>query len=178
MNFESEAIAWGHGEPKTLPERRFRQRVSLRSSVSGTRWRRLTPAQPRPARGLKRAQVGGEDRLPLALHATRPATAVGSQPSTSSRRGGGSRQRRLRGDGPRFARTFAAFGGQGTGAHGDHTRLSHAQVLHSRERSASRLRRGQAQAWLEGARGAGHLVGHLCSPSCTSVPPRSRTGSR
>src|SRR5688500_14821732 len=50
MNSNSDAIAWGHAEPKTLPKRRFRRGVGFRGSVSGTRSRRCTPTQPGPAR--------------------------------------------------------------------------------------------------------------------------------
>src|SRR3954449_11618520 len=76
MNFIWEAIASWHGDSKTIPKRCFRRRVGLRSPVSGARSRRRTPAHPRVARGLERTEVGGENRLCLALYATRPS-AVG-----------------------------------------------------------------------------------------------------
>src|SRR5215218_2443355 len=73
MNFSSETVAFWHGDSKTIPKRRFRRRVGLCRSVSGTRSRRRPSAQPRVARGFQRAEMGCENRLSLALHATRPA---------------------------------------------------------------------------------------------------------
>jgi transposase len=96
--------------------------------------------------------VGCENRLSVALHAPRPASVGGRLPADEEVATGG----RLRGDGPRFARTLAPFEGQSFRADGSHTRLSHVEV-HSRERLSGRLRRGKAQEGLEGARGGGHF---------------------
>src|SRR5215208_7346987 len=64
--------------------------------------------------------------------------------------------RRLRGDGPRFARTFAPFGGQSAKADGGDSRQPH-PAFHSGERLSGRLRRSEAQEGLEGSRGGGHF---------------------
>jgi transposase len=63
MNFSSAALAFGHGYKKTIPKRRFRRRMALRGSVPGSRARGCTPTRVRPARGLQRTEVGGENRL-------------------------------------------------------------------------------------------------------------------
>lgn len=43
MNFSSAALAFGHGYKKTIPKRRFRRRMALRGSVSGSRARGHAP---------------------------------------------------------------------------------------------------------------------------------------
>jgi transposase len=58
MNFSSETVAFWYGDSKTIPKRRFRRRVGLCRSISGTRSRRRPSAQPRPARGLQWTEVG------------------------------------------------------------------------------------------------------------------------
>ena len=81
MNSSLEALAWGHDDSKTLPERRFRRRVGLRAPLPGIGSRRCSPAHPRAARGVQRAALGGAHRLPLALHAPRLATLGGPLPA-------------------------------------------------------------------------------------------------
>src|SRR5215211_2670043 len=109
MNFSSETVAFWYGDSKTIPKRRFRRRVGLCRPLSGARSRRRASAQPRAARGLQRAEVDRAHRLCLALYAPRPS-AVGSHIPADEEM---AHCRRLRGDGPRFARTLAAFGRQG-----------------------------------------------------------------
>jgi transposase len=65
--------------------------------------------------------MGGSHRLPLALHVPRPACVGGGLPPDAAV----AQSRRLRGDGPRLARTLAPFGEPGTRADGRHTRLAH-----------------------------------------------------
>src|SRR5215212_5152231 len=77
MNSGSYAVASSHGESKTVPKRRFRRRMGLRSPLSSAGPRRRSAAQPRASRGLQRAAVDGAHRLCLALYATR-SSAVGS----------------------------------------------------------------------------------------------------
>jgi hypothetical protein len=151
-NSNSDAIACWHAESKALPKRRFRRGVDLCRPLSGVGSRGCAPACPRAARGLQWTQVGGENRLCVALHATRPATMGGCLPADAAVAQSG----RLRGDGPRFARTVAPFGGQGVRADGSHTRLSHF-ALNSGERLPQRLRWSQTQEGLQGARGSGHF---------------------
>jgi transposase len=67
---------------------------------------------------------------------------------------------RLRGDGPRFARTVAAFEGQDFGAERSHTRLSHA-ALHSRERLSGRLPYGHKNKKGSKVHAAVDTLGHL-----------------
>ena len=142
MNFIWEAVASWHGDSKTIPKRCFRRRVDLRSPVSGARSRRRTPAHPRVALGgLERTEVGGENRLCLALYATRAPSAVGSCiPADEEVATGG----RLREDSPRFAPTLATFGRQSARSDGSHTRLSH-PALYPGERLSGRLRWSEAQ---------------------------------
>ena len=142
----------GHGEQKTIPKRRFRRRVGLRGPLPGARSRRRSTAHPRPARGPKRAEVDRADRLCLALHATRLAALGGGLPADEAVATGG----RLRGDGPRFARTVATFGRQSAQTDGRHPRLSH-PTLHPGERLPGRLRRSEAKEGLEDTRGGGHF---------------------
>src|SRR5919205_2099117 len=152
MNFNPEAVACGHGNSKTIPKRRFRRRVGLCCLVPGTRSRRRSTAQPRLARGVQWTEVDRAHRLCLALYATRLA-AVGSRLPADEEVAGG---RRLRGDGPRFARTLAAFGGQSARSDGNHTGLPH-PAIHAGEWLSGRLRRGKAQEGYEGTRGGGHF---------------------
>ena len=70
MNSGSYAVASRHGESKTLPKRRFRRRMGLRSPLSSAGPRRRSAAQPRASRGLQRAEVDCAHRLCLALYAT------------------------------------------------------------------------------------------------------------
>src|SRR5215217_7836756 len=107
MNFSPEAVACGYGYSKTIPERRFRRGVGVRCSVPGARSRRRSTVQPRLARSVQWTKVDRAHWLCLALYATR-LTAVGSRLPADEEVAGG---RRIRGDGPRFARTLAAFGG-------------------------------------------------------------------
>lgn len=175
MNFDSEAIAWRHAKSKALPKRRFRRRVGICRPVSGARSRRrCAPAQPRAARGLQRAQMGGgENRLSVALHAPRLAAMGGSLPADEAVATG----ERFRGDGPRFARTLAAFGGQSARSDSSHTRLSHPTAVYSRERLPGRLRRSKAQEGFEGIHAAAvDTLGHLLA-LFWSAQPTSRTGS-
>src|SRR5215213_5871399 len=152
MNFGSGAIAWGHVESKALPQRRLRRRMGLRGPLPVPGARRRPPAHPRAARGPKRAEVDREDRVCLALHAPRPASMGGHLPANAAVAQGGS----VRRDDPRSAHTIAAFEGQGGGAFGGDTGLSHAEI-HSRERPSRRLRRAQEQEGLQGACGGGHF---------------------
>jgi hypothetical protein len=48
MNFGSGALAFGHGESKTIPKRCFRRRVGVRRTLPGSGERGRAPAQPRP----------------------------------------------------------------------------------------------------------------------------------
>jgi hypothetical protein len=139
MNFGSETVASGHGYEKTVPKRRFRRRVGLCRPIPGARSRRRPPTRARSAGGPQRIEVGGEDRLPVALHAPRPATVGGGLPADAAVAQGGS----VRGDGSRSARALAPFEGQSIAAHSSHTRLSH-PTLHPRERLSGRIRRSQA----------------------------------
>src|SRR5215212_2277778 len=66
-------------------------------------------------------EVDRVHRLRLALYATRLA-AVGSRLPADEEV---ARGWRIRGDGPRFACTFAAFGGQSARSYGNHTGLPH-----------------------------------------------------
>src|SRR5215217_208759 len=152
MNSSPYAIASRHGYKKTIPQRRFRRRVGICCSLPGTPPGGRPPAPARPARGAQRAEVDREDRVCLALHAPRPASVGGGLPANAAVDKSG----RLRGDGPRSARTFAAFEGPGLGPHGGHPRLAHAEI-HSRERPSERLRRAQGQEGLQGACGGGHF---------------------
>ena len=43
MNSSLEGLAWGHDDSKTLPKRRFRRRVGLRSSLPGVGSREDAP---------------------------------------------------------------------------------------------------------------------------------------
>src|SRR3712207_1445866 len=99
-----------------------------------SRSRRRSTAQPRLARGVQWTEVDREDRLCLALYATRLA-AVGSRLSADEEVAGGWR---IRGDGPRFARTLAAFGRQSARSDGNHTGLPH-PAIHAGERLSGRL---------------------------------------
>src|SRR3990170_5028327 len=140
MNFSSEAVASWYGYKKTIPKRRFQRRVGVCRPVSGPCPRGRSPTRPRSSRGVQRAEVGGSHRLTGALHATQPAS-VGSRLSTDPAVAtGGS----VRGDGPRFARTLAAFGGQGVRPDGHDTRLAH-PALDYREWFPGRLRWSQTQ---------------------------------
>src|SRR5215217_2689557 len=121
MNSSSNAVASRHGESKTVPERRFRRRMGLRSPLSSAGPRRRSAAQPRASGGLQRAEVDRENRLRLALYATRLASMGSRLPADEEVALCG----RLRSDGPRFAHTLAAFGRQGVRADSGHTRLSH-----------------------------------------------------
>src|SRR5215211_2205438 len=108
-------------------------------------------------------------RLCLALYATRLA-AVGSRLPADEEV---ARGWRLRGDGPRFACTLAAFGGQSTRSEGNHTGLPH-PAIHAGERLSGRLRRGEAQEGYEGTRGGGYL-GTLARLACDTS---QRAGAR
>src|SRR5919107_5129942 len=152
MNFSPYAIASWHGYKKTIPQRRFGRRVGVRRPLPRARPRGRPPTRARSARGLKRPEVGRAHRLPVAIHAPRPASVGGGLPTDAAVDKSGC----LRGDDPRSARTPAAFGGQGFGAFGGHSGLSHAEI-HSRERPSGRLRRTQGQEGLQGARGGGHF---------------------
>lgn len=109
MNSSSQTVASWYGYSKTVPQRRFRRRVGLRRALSGARPRRRPSTRPRPARGVRRTEVGGSHRLPLALHAPRPSALGGRLPTDPAVAVCGG----VRGDGPRFARTSAPFGGPG-----------------------------------------------------------------
>ena len=123
------------------------------------------------ARGLKRTQVGGENWLSVALHATRPATMGSRLPANAAVAQSGC----LRSDGPRFAHDIATFGEQSARADSGHTRrLSHL-TLYSREWLSGRLRRSQAQEGFEGARGGGRYSRTLARLACQS---RRRAGPR
>jgi transposase len=102
MNSSSYAVAFGYADSKALSKRRFRRRMGLRRPVSGARSRRRAPTQPRPARGPERIALGRAHRLSVALHAPRPA-ALGGRISADEEV---AQSRRLRGDGPRFARAL------------------------------------------------------------------------
>src|SRR5215217_9292011 len=67
----------------------------------------------------------------MALHAPRPASVGGALPAEAAV----AQSRRLRGDGPRLARTLAPFGGPDTRADGRHTR---SRTLQSTPESGSR----------------------------------------
>src|SRR5215210_614881 len=95
--------------------------MGVRCPVPGARTRRRSTAHPRASRGVQWTEVDRAHRLRLALYATRLA-AVGSRLPTDEEV---ALCRRIRGDGPRFARTLAAYGGQGARAYGDHTGLPH-----------------------------------------------------
>jgi hypothetical protein len=132
---------------------RFRRRVGLRGPLPDARSRRRSTAHPRPAaRGPKRAEVDRADRLCLALHATRLAALGGVLAADEAMATGG----RLRGSGPRFARTIAAFGRQNVRTDGRHPRLSH-PTLQPGERLPGRLGRSEAKEGLEDTRGGGHF---------------------
>src|SRR5215213_3360987 len=77
MNSSSGAVACWYGEQKTIPKRRFRRRVVLRRPLLGAHPRGCPSTRPRPARGFQRAEVDRENRLPVALHAPRPAALGG-----------------------------------------------------------------------------------------------------
>ena len=126
MNFSWETVASWHGHSKTIPKRRFRRRVGLRSPLPGARSRGRSSAQPRAARGLQRSEVDCENRLCLTLHATRPST-LGSCIAADEEV---ALCWRLRGDGSRFARAFATFGEPSARSDDGDTRLSHS-ALHS-----------------------------------------------
>src|SRR5215203_3397678 len=167
MNSSSGAVACWYGEQKTIPKRRFRRRVVLRRPLLGAHPRGCPSTRPRPARGFQRAEVDRENRLPVALHAPRPA-ALGGRLSADA---AVARRRGLRGDGPRFARDFAAFARQSLGAFGGHTRLSHARLdpraaigAATPGTSARRARRC-TPPWTPWG---------TCSP-CSSVRPPSRS---
>src|SRR5215208_7081342 len=156
MNFNPEAVASWHGNSKTIPKRRFRGRVGLCRTLPGARWRRRPTAQPRLARGVRWTEVDRAHRLCLALYATR-AASVGGHLSTNAAmptRGG------VRGDGPRFARTVAPFGGQSARSDGNHTGLPH-PAIHPGERLSGRLRRGEAQEKGTKLHAAVDTLGHL-----------------
>ena len=157
MNFGSETIASWHDDSKTIPKRRFRRRLGLRSPLPGTRSRGRSSAQPRAARGLQRSEVDCENRLCLTLHATRPATVGSCIPADEEV----ALCWRLRGDGSRFARTVAAFGEPSARSDGGDTRLSHS-TLHPGEWLSGRLRRSEAKEGLEGTRSGGHLRTLAC----------------
>jgi hypothetical protein len=158
MDFSS-ALAFGHGYSKTLPKRRFRRRMALRRPVPRARSRRCSPARSRPSRGSKRAAVGGENRLAVALHASRPSSVGGHIPADETMDKGGG----LRGDGPRFACAVADFGGEGLRSERGHPRLSH-PALDPGERGEGRLRRSEEKERLEDSRGGGH-PGTFARPS-------------
>src|SRR5215212_3711093 len=88
----------------------------------------------RSSTDLQRTEVDSTHRLRVEIHAPRPSSVGGPLPANPAVDKSGS----VRGDGPRFARAVAAFGREGVGAHGGHTRLSHPQI-HSRERASGRL---------------------------------------
>ncbi len=172
MNSNPEALACGYGYSKTVPKRRFRRRVGVRRLLPpGARPRGRPPTKPRPARGVRRTEVGREDRLAVALHAPRPASVGGRLPANAAVAQSGG----LRGHGPRFAHTpLAAFEGQGVRADGGDTRLSHTS-LHPGERLAGWLRRKPS------ARRARRCTPRwtpwdTCLP-CTSARPPSRSAS-
>jgi hypothetical protein len=121
MHFDPEAIACGHGNSKTIPKRRSRRRMGVCCPILGARARGRSTAQPRFARGVQWTEVDRAHRLRLALYATRLA-AVGSRLPADEEV---ARGWRIRGDGPRFACTFAAFGGQSARSYGKHTGLPH-----------------------------------------------------
>src|SRR5215213_7348646 len=100
--------------------------------------------------------MGGEDRIPVAIHAPRPATVGGSLPANAPMAQSGS----VRGDDPRFARNLATFGGQGARSDGGHIGLSHAEIYPG-ERPSGRLRWAQGQEGHKGACCGGHTLGHL-----------------
>src|SRR5215216_7271303 len=168
MNFDSETIAFWHGDSKTIPKRRFRRRVGLCRSLSGPRSRRRASAQPRVARGLQWAQMDSQNRLCVALYATRSSTVGSRLPADEEV----ARSGRLRGDGPRFTLAVAPFGRQGVRTHGSHTRLSHLAV-YSREWLSGRLRWSEAQEGLEGACGGGHFR----TPARLVPQPGQRAGA-
>src|SRR5688572_17979906 len=117
MNFSSVTVASGG----------MATRKPYPSDVSDEEWAFVAPprapqggrppTRPRSARGVQRVEMGGSYRLPVALHAPRLATVGGRLPADAAVAKGGS----VRGDGPRFARTFTAFGGSGIRAYGGHT---------------------------------------------------------
>ena len=152
MNFSWETIAWGHAEQKTIPKRRFRRRVGLCRPLLGARSRRRPTAQPRLARGAQWTKVDRAHRLCLALYATRSASVGGCLSTNAAMATGGS----VRGDGPRFARTVAPFGGQSARSDGNHTGLPH-PAIHPGERLSGWPRRGEAQERYEGTRGGGYF---------------------
>src|SRR5215212_5277465 len=152
MNSSPYAIASRRGFKKTIPQRRFRRRVGICCPLPGTPPRGRPSAHPRPARGPQRAEVDREDRVCVAIHAPRPASMGGRLPANAAVAQGGS----VRRDDPRSAHTIAAFEGQGGGAFGSNTGLSHTEI-HSRERPSGRLRRTQEQEGLQGACGGGHF---------------------
>src|SRR5215203_2975900 len=152
INFSPAALAFGHGYKKAIPKRRFRRRMALRGSVPGSRARGCTPTRVRPARGLQRTEVGGENRLAVALHAPRPSSVGGHLPADAAVDKSGS----IRGYSPRFARALAAFGGQDIRPERGHPRCSHAS-LDPRERPSRGLRRTQGQEGLKSARRGGYF---------------------
>jgi hypothetical protein len=68
MNSSPYAIASRHDFKKTIPQRRFTRRVGICCPLPGARPRGRPSAHPRPARGLQRTEVGGENRLAVALY--------------------------------------------------------------------------------------------------------------
>src|SRR5688572_33033543 len=109
MNFSSGTIASRHGYSKTIPKRRFRRGVGIPGSVPRARPGRRTSTRVRSARGLQRTEVDRTHRLCVEIHAPRPASVGDGLPTDAAVAQSG----RLRGDGPRSARAFAAFGRPG-----------------------------------------------------------------
>lgn len=180
MNSGSGAVACEHGEQKTVPKRRFRQRVLLPRPVPGTRSRRRA-SQPQhdDLRKVFNGLRGGSWSRPALSDATCLMTCLhGRRPPSTSTDAAVAQGGRHLGDGPRFARNLLApFGRQSTSAYGGHTRLcSHTALHHSRERPSGRL--GRAQAQEEGLQGpcggVWTLWGTCCSP-CLSVRRTSRS---
>src|SRR5215203_1750095 len=136
MNFSSGTIASRHGYAKTIPKRRFRRGVGIPGSVPRARPGRRTPTRVRSARGLQRTEVDRTHRLCVEIHAPRPASVGDDLPTDAAVAQSG----RLRGDSPRSARAFAAFGRPGVGPDGGHARLTHSEI-HPGERASERLRR-------------------------------------
>src|SRR5829696_3067315 len=129
INFSSRTIASRHGYSKTIPKRRFRRGVGIPGSVPRACPGRRTPTRVRSARGLQRTEVDRTHRLCVEIHAPRPASVGDGLPTDAAVAQSG----RLRGDGPRSARAFAAFERPGVGPDGGHSRLAHSEI-HSGER--------------------------------------------
>src|SRR5215208_6700341 len=86
--------------------------------------RTLLSATTSCARSSTGSEVDCENRLCMALHATRPATVGSCIPAEEEV----ALCWRLRGDGSRFARAFATFGEPSARSDGGDTRLSHSAL--------------------------------------------------